>query len=464
MGDILATKQFEFIAKEGLGRSHNAIAHSMAAFGDSLYVGATSPSTAGEDTLPRIMAYNLTTREWATVYEPELIETTVRAAVPDVQFAGVESKVTDRLKSRTPEDFMAREFGFRSMLVFKGKSDKAPCLYVATLSRTGGTILRSEDGKTFEIVGEPGFGNDEVLSFRGLTAFKDKVFVAPVGTITNEYIDRNLAPEARIYVSTDPASGKWQDACEIGFGEDGNRAIFSLAATKNYVYAGTGNPVTGMELWRTDAKGKAPYKWEKVLAFGGFRYAQNFATAAMAEFNGALYVGGGITGFGYDKAHDIGPAAAELIRVHDDGSWDLIFGEARFTPDGLKIPLSAMGPGLDDPFNSIVWSMCEHDGVFYIGTHNWEPVEALNKGREIIGGYQLWASKDGEEWEMILSDGCGNPASTGIRTLCSTSIGLAVGTSNHANLMQFLARIKRSKNAFDGSHTGFEVLIGHDPD
>ena len=47
----------------------------------------------------------------------------------------------------------------------------------------------------------------------------------------------------------------------------------------------------------------------------------------MTMFKGALYVGSGIQGGGIDTQNKIGPAPPELIRIHPDGSWDLIVGE-----------------------------------------------------------------------------------------------------------------------------------------
>jgi hypothetical protein len=180
----------------------------------------------------------------------------------------------------------------------------------------------------------------------------------------------------------------------------------------------------------------------------------------MVEFGGALYVSSGIPGFGYDKANDVGPAAAELLRFWPDGSWDMVFGQPRFTPDGLKVPLSALGPGLDDPYNSVIWSMAAHDGVLYIGTHQWEPFESIkdSSGQGVKGGYQIYSTVDGESFTPLINSGNGNPGATGLRTLLSTPVGLFAGSANHSELLRLMGRL-RGRRDLDLKAQGFEVLL-----
>lgn len=461
MGKIIEPERFEVIATEGAGRTANTTAHSMAFFRGALYLGSSCANVSGSDASPRILRFAEQTGEWETVYEPPLIEPSVRSQVPDRQIVS-HLKGSSRLgqrRKRQSEGRVPRDSGYRSMRVFQGKSDPEPALYVSSISRSGGALLRSVDGNSFEQVGEPGLGNPDVYSFRGLTALGGRLFAAPAGTVTDEYLDRNLAPEAKVYVCDDPGAGTWREASEIAFGDPTNEGIYTLGTAHGHVYAGTANPARGFQLWRTAATGEPPYQWEPVVIDGAGVFNHNLAVTAMAEFNGALYVGSGITGFGYDTVHDIGPASAELIRVHPDGTWDLIAGRMRFTEDGLKVPLSLLGPGLGDFYNSVVWSLGVHDGALYLGTHQWEAFRALERGTdEIVGGYQLWASENGEDWELVIDDGHGNPAELGVRTIASTPFGLFVGTNNHSQLLKLLGRWRgRSDLQFPD---GFKVLLG----
>ena len=456
---LLDAAQFQPVATGGLGHPGSTLAHSMAWFRGALYLGTSSPSTRGPEDLGRIHRLDPATGAWTEVFASPVLALDDRAQAR-AAWLGSGGGGGMRRTQQTAEA-MGRDFGFRSMAVFQGASDAAPCLYVGTMSLWGGQVLRSEDGKTFAPVMAPGNGDDTVMSFRGLTALGGRLFASPAGTITEERIDRNLAPQALVLVSDDPASGVWTEACIPGFGDPVNRGVFSLGSAHGHVYAGTGSPARGFQLWRTRAEGTAPYAWERVLTDGAFRFNHNLSTAAMAEFNGDLYIGSGIPGFGYDVDNDVGPCACELIRLRPDGSWDLIFGEPRFSPDGLKVPLSAMGPGLGDPYNSVIWSMGVHDGALYIGTHNWEPNDiAMNgAGAPMRGGYQLWGSTDGEDWVPVLIDGNGSVTSTGVRTLLSTPVGFFLGTSNHTKLLQTQLRLRGRADELAEVSAGFDVWL-----
>ncbi len=457
---MLNPDNFEKLIDGGFGHPGSTLAHSMTAFMGYVYVGTSSPSTKSPENRARILRFDLAKEDWATVWESPVfkMDDRIKARSTWLSTGGGGG----RRRQEAESEKMGRDFGLRSMAVFQGTSDKTPCLYVGTMSIWGGMILRSEDGLNFEPVASPGLGDDTVMSFRALTVLGDQIFVTPVGTITEDRIDRNLAPRALIYVTKDPASGNWSEANVPEFGDAANKGVFSMAAAHGFVYAGTGSPTRGFQLWRTDAKGKAPFSWERVLVDGAFRFNHSLSTGAMAEFNGDLYVGSGIPGFGVDIDNDVGPSAAELLRVRADKSWDLIMGEPRFSPEGLKVPFSAMGPGFDNPYNSVIWAMAVHKGTLYAGTHNWEPnAWAMERGSTAIkGGYELWASEDGDSWTKVMDQGGGNSMGCGVRTLLSTENGLFVGTLNHTKLITFQAKLRGSPDIVGDQPTGFDVWRG----
>jgi hypothetical protein len=462
-----AASNFRIVGRAGLGHEASTMAHSMAWFRGHLYLGTTVPKASAADDRARVLRYDHETDTWETMYDSPVQPLDARMQTRAVARGGSLTKNAASgggrmARALPPPTELGREFGLRSMAVFQGPGDPAPCLYVGCMSVWGGLVLRSEDGRHFAPVTTHGLGDDTILSFRGLTPFNGKLFTSPAGTVSETFNDLNLAPSAMIHVSEDPVGGVWVPACEEAFGDPTNGSIFSLGAAHGFLYAGTASVKRGFQLWRTDAEGPAPYRWERVLTDGAARYNHNMSTSAMAEFNGDLYVGSGLPGLGYDKENDVGPAAGELIRVRRDGSWDLIFGEPRFSPDGLKVPLSGRGPGLDDPYNSVIWSMTAHEGQLYLGTHQWEAYDwAMHgKGAPLKGGYQLWASPDGEEWTKLIDGGFGRVTATGLRTLQSTPVGLFVGTTVNTKLLQFMAKVNSGLRDIGETSSGFDVILG----
>jgi hypothetical protein len=448
--------RFDYVGRAGLGHPDATLAHAMAWFEGHLYLGTTTPKANGPTDRTRILRHHPGEGRWEVMFESPVLPADDEAQARAVARGG------EMAKRMPPPAALAREFGTRALAVFQGQSDPKPCLYAGVMSVWGGLVLRAEDGREFRPVTPHGIEDTTNLSFRGLVALNGWLFAAPAGTVSRTVADLNLAPAALVYANDDPARAPWRRAAEPGFGDPANRCVFSLAVAHGHLYAGTGHPTRGFQLWRTRAEGAPPFAWERVLTDGAWRYSHNLSTGAMAEFGGDLYLGSGIPGLGYDRDNDVGPAACELIRMRPDGSWDLIFGEPRFTPAGLKVPLSGHGPGLDDPYNSVVWAMAAHDGALYLGTHQWEPFDwAMHgKGEPLRGGYQLWGSLDGETWTRLIDAGNGSVTSTGLRTLCSTPAGLYVGTCVHTKLIAFQARLHSGIADIGHPSAGFDVLLG----
>jgi hypothetical protein len=452
---VLSTDRFSVNASGGLGRASAVTAYSMAYFRDSLYLGTGCIDPVLAEDAPRILRYDPDRGGWQSVYESPLIEPQHRSYVPDREFGEEAVGFANFLSA---DQLLPRDTGYRSMCVFQGKSDDAPALYVSTMSRSGGLILRSADGETFEPVGEPGLGDLDIYSFGGLVSLGGNIFASAAGVVTDESLDQHIGGKAEIYVSDDPRTGHWVAAAQTGFGDSSNLAISTICPAFGRLYAGTANPDMGFQLWHTEARGSPPFDWAPVIVDGAGAFNHNYVVSALAEFKGALYVGSGMTGFGYDTPHDIGPASCELLRVYPDGNWDLIAGQMRFTPDGLKMPLSLLGPGFGDFYNSLIHSLGVHNEVLYLGTHQWEAFRCLQiDAPDVVGGYQLWGSTDGEQWTPIIDDGRGNPTDIAIRTIQSTPHGLFVGTSNQSRLFSILGQRRRSNFDFP---RGFEVLLG----
>lgn len=457
------------IGSQGIGNPRSRVAHSSAMFKDHLYLGVTHPNGEGPEDAARILRYDFAARTWTEMHRSPLRPADERAFTADVlRASGGHRRVSDL--------GVPRERGFRGMCVFQGKSDAAPTLYVSTISNWGGLILRLRDadgtgqgpkeGAGFDVVSQPGLGDDRLLSFRTLVPFRNWLFTTPIGGIDDSKLDRNGTIDASIFVTDDPANGKapgtWQRASLPGFGDDRNGVIFQMAVLGDHLYAGTGNPTRGFEIWRTRAKGQPPFTWEKVLDRGAGRYSLNASVASMVAFNGALYIGTGLPGLGRDRAHDIGPAAAELIRLWPDGSFDLVMGEPRFSASGLQAPLSEMMPGFDDAANSVIWRQCVYNGTLYVATHHWGIYNFLmGKISTARGGFHIWASTDGESFTPITTDGFGDAFAVGIRTLVPSPHGLVMGTDDHGTLRD---RAPRWGGPAVENEKGLAVALVKDPD
>lgn len=182
-----------------------------------------------------------------------------------------------------------------------------------------------------------------------------------------------------------PEHDQWR-AIDLPEIEAGERPVVSeLAAFAGSVYAATVDGERGFALWRRAGAGDAA-AWESVLTRGAWRYAHNREALASAHHGDALYL---ITGTDprarspSSKFSDY--QGFEIIRIGADGTWDLLVGVPRFSPGGLRIPLSGLGPGMHptlrrEPYGC--WSQGEH---LFLCLHG-------------VQGVQLWYSSAGEDW------------------------------------------------------------------
>ncbi len=440
---------YRLISRNGFGNGWNAYPHSMAWFNGELYVGVTKANLCMikmhkshtlnpwpikcpddvwdiEDRQVDIWAYDPKKERWRRAYRSPIIH-------------GREGRP------------VTRDIGYRAMTVFEpsgGRKVLCVATWAPKKARDAG-ILTTENGVDFTFT--PIMEDGMVNTFRSLVSFKGRLYIAPTGRFSDFGWDgKPCISEYPVVLETDdPLGGRWREVSEHGFGEDTNLSIYELYAYGDFLYASTFNPTTGCEVWKTDGEGKPPYRWKKILTRGAYRGNLNEMVMSMCGFKGNLYVGTGIQNGGFDYEHIIGPAAAEIICVRPDDSWDIIVGEQRHTPDGYKTPLSGYDAGFNKIFNGYIWKMEVYNGYLYAGTLNWcgmlpfldmkklPYTKRMNLKRwgietlmESYAGCHLWRTRNGLEWEPVTQHGFGNPYNQGVRTMTSTPYGLFIGVSN----------------------------------
>jgi hypothetical protein len=445
-------RRFARIAEGGFGDGWNAYPHSMAWFDGALYVGTTRANLCSIKAArpPGFIFWPVRCPD--DVYDIDRRAEIWRFTPEDGQWQRVyRSPWTD------PECRVPRDIGYRGMRVFRGASDGAEALHVLTWSpsKSGqpSIMLRSADGQAFEQVTPPE-GDPSVTTYRALCSFNGRLFTSPAGRTAgwkggrHQGVEDCAVGQAVVLENADPQRTSWRLANAPSFGDPANLAVFDLHVFNDHLYAGTVS-ASGFQVWKTDGRGEPPYTWTRVLTKGAYRGALNEGVATLCAHGEHLYIGTGIQSGGYDRALRIGPAAAEILRIAPDDSWDIVVGSPRRTPDGFKSPISRYGPGFDNFFAGYFWTSVSDDGWIYMGTYDWSvlfpylPVEkwpvkmaracrylSLDEMAAGRAGCELWRSRDGVSWEPVTQDGFGNPYNFGIRRLASTPCGLFVGTAN----------------------------------
>jgi len=390
--------------------------------------GATdSAAGARDEDGAEVWSYNPETDEWTSVFKSPVQE-------------GVDGEMR------------ARDRSIRAAYVYQTASDTEPTLYlgVGSLERQV-VFLRSTDGINFEECKEHGFGlgDVDVPSVRVIVGMNGKLYCTPTGkNYGRGMFDDNLTDFPFVFETDDPLNGHWTPVNEQAFGDDTNISINELTVLNDHLYAMTINKRNGFQVWKTDAKGKPPYQWTKIVDRGAYRNISSFPSFSYV-FNNAIYVGGTLQRQGRGGRDRFGPYPADIIRINADDSWDLVSGVPRFTPDGFKQPTTGTFGGLGEDFIHVFWKAAEHDGWLYLGAAGWKWMPTYLKDRPdlsedqfaylqeetdkyVEGHYPMWRTSDGETWEVVTEEGIpgANPHNYGIREILGTDYGLFVVPTN----------------------------------
>lgn len=381
----------------------------MAAFRGGLYLGfgpspGTSTGTSPAAAAPSGRAASLWRLDaagdvWQAVLEQggQPVRTRRREILPHVPPPGFPSG-----------SLPGQDAGFVSMAVFQGTDDAAPCLYVATQGLTGARLLRSADGRNFApVLSVP--ASSGYLGLAALTVWNGRLVMTTAAHLPDRDAQTGWAaqtpkatgpaplPRGSVLGSRNPlAPDQWEVLSPPGFGDPRNLAVSALTVHQGRLCAATANPTTGFQIWISGADGGAPKPghggdpgWTCLLDKGAARYGMNPRVGFLQSHQGQLWIG---TAMDMPSLADLDWPAAEVLRIEPDGTWELIAGEVRLTPQGLRLPLSLRGPGLDDPGVTCLNAMAVLDADVGPG------------GLMLLGGGPLaglWQSRDGETWEPL---------------------------------------------------------------
>jgi hypothetical protein len=252
----------------------------------------------------------------------------------------------------------------------------------------GAQVWRSSDGTHWNQIAIPAMSsvNGEIFQFAVFSStlyFGTWVYTSTQG--------------AEIWRSSTGNSNSWTRVVPSGFGSVDNQAIVSFGLHNGYLYAGTFNPTSGGEIWRS-ANGSA---WVQVST-DGFGTFNNWGIGALDEYNGYLYAATRTadgSGFGTQVWRcQTCDQPSDWVRVVDNA-----FGNSSATGrSGLEV----------------------YDGFLYLVVPN------------PVSGMQVWRTLNGTAWEQVATNGFGDSANVSSywdNSVIVFSGGLYIGTETSAN-------------------------------
>lgn len=303
------------------------------------------------------------------------------------------------------------------------------------IKSTGGEIWRYTDDQTWERVLD---ASKKDTGFREMVEYNGKLYA---GTQNSQ--------GTNLYCSSD--GGNWIPLDGGPMGNKDNISIRTMLEYNGKLYVGTENNVTGGELWTYDG-----LNWTQQ---GVGQFDGDASVAELAVHDGDLYVGTWDFSNSYklfksdaggDNFSDVTPVfqgSSELsnlgVMMLQEFNDEFYLGTVNYT-DGFTLlrtpdPADPEGwdvittDGLGDPSNAYAWSSVVWNDELYLGTFN----DGLYGGIydplpvPLDGRAQLWRSSDGLQWSEVVDDGFGSAFNYGIRTMTVADDRLFVGTASN---------------------------------
>lgn len=275
-----------------------------------------------------------------------------------------------------------------------------------------------------------GFGGTQTLELTALEPFNGFIYAG-----THNPIDpAQLFDGAQIFRSVDGVV--WNPVTQPGFGNSHDiapPAILDFIVFNNQLYASTGRG-NASQIWRS-SNGTI---WAP-MDVTGFSDPDNVDITALAVYNNMIFAG---------VSNSVTGAQVWRSFTGDNNSWtkvapttpgtepSKITGFAEFSFDGgLYATVESESPaqvwrsyggvweiivsdGFGNPGTSLTGGLVEFGGFLYVGAGN------------AAEGAQLWRTGDGETWEQVISPGFGDQNNREIEAVFVFQNQLHVGTSN----------------------------------
>ncbi len=165
----------------------------------------------------------------------------------------------------------------------------------------------------------------------------------------------------------------WKQVNLSGFGNPQSNMITSLEIFNGLLYAGSGNPADGGQVWRTSNG----IDWAPVseVGFSDTYTNTNAYIPDLAVFKGQLYAGTSWSSKG---------SPGQIWRTQDGTTWEQVIED-----------------GFNDPANQIT-NFTVFSDTLYVSASN------------LSDGLEIWRSTDGEIWDQVVDGGSGFPTINGL--------------------------------------------------
>lgn len=445
------------IAQNGFGSTQNSYAWGMTWFKGKLYVGTGRDVNCVERETTDFyypFSHSYSTHPEPGVHCPknpyamdlraEIWQYTPKSGTWRMVYRAPVGIVNPRARKRHLH--LSPDIAYRGMAVVRDPKGRQ-VLFVSGVSadeyvpqasiRQPPRLLRSYDGRHFHNISVPiivhrtgAFPDHRAIGFRGIVTWRGGLYVLASTGLTGDgavmRINHPWSKKASFTQVTPP----WL-------------YVFEVQTFDGNLYFGGGNGNTGYSVYKLSRKHR-PFRLHPIVTRGAGRGHYMTSVVSMQVYRNHLYVGA----VGWYCVTCNALPTTELIRIAPNGHWQVVAGAKRFvaSESKTKYPISGLGDGFDNIFNSHLWRMAVSGNALYVGTLDWSWL--LQRAKNVLNGYpgilssvlagelgfDIWASCDGRDFFPVTRDAFGvDEYDFGVRTLIGVNGGFYIGTANHAH-------------------------------
>lgn len=244
--------------------------------------------------------------------------------------------------------------------------------------------------------------------------------------VVESFDDEGALSQAVVFAKTTLKGPTFKPLDIAALGLTETRQITAIGLLGKQVYVAVSDAVAGFDLFAKDLS-KTAAEFEPVLTRGAYRFAINAAITCIVPDGDTLLIGTAALATG---APPYGIWGGEVIRLEADGEWQLVFGQQRLTPVGLKQPVSGLGAGIEGFDNMGVKAIAvDGDALYvalqaYLGDPEADRSQVVPDMFSYYGDMRLYRAETVESW-VELDHGL-DPEAGAVTALCATKGGVLV--------------------------------------
>ncbi len=391
-------KNFSFtnITPKTIKTSTTALSASVAYFKNRIFLAVACIDADEGVGIYELLCNENPVKSWNTLFKQGF---RLNCPITSGRTAGKPSKKAGKIRSNNNQIDSLKKLIKAEIKILPPDNSIPPTLYFHLKSDSESLLFQLDQNDKIVQITQPTPALSRFFSFQPFVNVRDRTYALKWDKRTKrKLIYRKLYGKKQ-----------WRKVNTEDITDKNGSKITHIIVFDNVLYAMVANRKMGFKVCKLENEDNCD--WKSFIVNGANRYVFNERVLAAVPFDGALYLANGVTESERNKPRFFSSTEFEIIRVYGNDDWDLIIGTPRFTPQGLKVPLSGLGPNIDDLSLDVLRNLFVYNNQLFIWYQD-------------HSGFQILTSHDGENWVHIPQNLYGDNRQIKVCNTLSTPFGV----------------------------------------